>query len=1657
MRTKLDGNLIADDKKKLSQFILDLCGFTLDKAGCNPVAYAFHLHIALRRQMVLKSDQWNKLCEALPLKWHEESSAATISLLKAFAQSIVDEVQQANRDPWGVKLLKTGYLSELDKARKNTEMAIRTLANAPEDMSVSYIHGEESGETLSKEYLDALHAHRNYLDTLLTLPFVLEKFCVGVANNKGINYVPRKSAEMLTRVLDVVSLSLDEHQLTNALKLAVQIALPELPMDEQLIDQIKDELLPFIVQVMQHNERLSKAKGKIFPADDPKKAAARQKLLSHLGIHFDSLQDVIQNTLLNPIQQCGQLTNGLLGAAEATGKAIANDNVIDRAAQIGRIFANLDQMADVTAQVDESLLPPWLRETSRYYKELHQKADGIQNLMQAAYDGFGVFYNRLTYFIPESVRQYLTNRQNDFAEVIRTFGAKADGAEAALVYLTFNELAVRGDIQEPLIERFFNAYIRDLYKDAQVKFSYSDFKAFTKSLNEKDLAIPLHQRLNQFADKKSDKPTPTLMASDDFRAFDVVLMVHQLKELQIQFNAALKVNDYKALSETLTALKLAVDAINSRKGNPTLTAYSQHFLKPALEAMLNEAMGHEFIPLLERVIGYDNPRVEPINKADTNHLPAIYAKLKSRQQLSKQDYESLQSVFANTAEFTACKDLFTTAFSLEKSFAKLFPASEVNPEPCPTPHQSRIQFITTTAFPNIKITLQYLLNGLDEQKKECNRLLALCEAGSELHALCQKKIMYIDSVKTSINKLNDAITNHPGTLAQALDEWLGGQKVEEGIKNLSFTSLSGKLVRFAWTVWPAGEEAKPDDNFLHNLLTYYFKDSDASEIYQAQKTFTDALNAKPIPELMPVLTDPLSVDHLIPAEEAQMDQLLNTLLGINEQSFLAWGSQFLKTSVQKIVSNINKDTLMNLFPYPFMGIIAYQMMQSEEMRKLLGDFLAVMALEYGDVIADKTLQVANVAKERLYMLLGVQLKKTMESRAYDYAIRADKKDASSADRDAFAYYYLQYQALKRQNPKASPELTSSCVDYLFNAFLGEEKDALEKERKKEAIVSAFTALDQRLQDNTQPVHEEQSAVEETQKQLLFLIQNLNLNDPDNDNVIRIALVNRYLLMALEAAEKLDAEQQYKLQQQAIDTLASVLKKMEADEASLKKDEEQEVAQSSARLMQLLKPAKEKAAAALNQRALRQLDAAKKKMKQAIDDRVALKEAKPPRLGRSVVAVEYDLAKGNNPRLAVTVLRWLYEAVTFTSLWTSIIAPLVSIGGASGALQSVLILLGVGGAVGATASIVGAVVLGVLALVRFGIKMGKEVFAHRKEFKDIRDNPDYSGAKKAGLITLVVLKCLGLAFIKTLLTDFLVAKMANAFAFGPIARLRNAFRVYPTEEEVASELSALQRVNDAMSQVQARIAQPGEDLKEALNELDEAITEAEKVLVLRSNDARNTDDYERSLAEYKVMFDEIKKLHPSFDVVQKMTGAMANSNEPAPLAMVEPVKKQEDNPLPAQPSAQIDLEAYYEKTHPKALETVQGVAAPGYTATLVSGFFRVMDYVGRLFSWQKPHESPSAQGIPVNEGKQSLDESSHLGESSFILLDIKTEKPQLVVSEEVDVLLTSISVIPDLAKAEPEALEAPKSPNTGWFNFWRKPKPVLPVVTQNASLNKAMDS
>ena len=112
---------IARDKKELSQFVLDLCGFTLDEAGYDSKTYAFYLSIALRRQM--HSEIWSTLCATVskdnPLSWKPE----TVHQIQQLAQTIVSEVTQMNEDCWAVKLLKTSYFNHLDKRAK----AVNTL------------------------------------------------------------------------------------------------------------------------------------------------------------------------------------------------------------------------------------------------------------------------------------------------------------------------------------------------------------------------------------------------------------------------------------------------------------------------------------------------------------------------------------------------------------------------------------------------------------------------------------------------------------------------------------------------------------------------------------------------------------------------------------------------------------------------------------------------------------------------------------------------------------------------------------------------------------------------------------------------------------------------------------------------------------------------------------------------------------------------------------------------------------------------------------------------------------------------------------------------------------------------------------------------------------------------------------------------------------------------------------------------------------------------------------------------------------------------------------------------------------------------------------------------------------------------------------------
>jgi hypothetical protein len=1596
-------NLIANDKKTLTRYLLDLCGYSLDQADYNSKGYAFHLHIAFRRQTILQAEKWKAMCEAVTAEsfyWCDEETELK-KQIQEFAQTIVNEVQQAECDPWGIKLVKTGYLSQLDKARKNSEQAIMLLAapvNEFHNLTASVV---DSNDPETVRYLNALRAHIAYLDSLLSLPFVLENFCMHLAENRGINYEPRKNAEMLASLLDTINLTLNADAPIEVIKTALKIAMPALPMDAALLETINHELVPFIRELIEKSQKLEQAKEAIFPKENSAEAMARKTLLSTVGVEFDSLHEVVASTLLEPVQQCAALAAGVQGLTYAANQAIQRDNVIDRAVNIKQMFEHFDRLASMPDNIPQALLPDWLRETNAYYQLLRTKVSEIQGMAEVAYNGLGIFYNQVVSFIPESIRRYFSTGDS-FERVWKTIDSENNSFDVKMemAHLAFYELVLLGGVQEPIKARFYDAYMRDVLQSslAANPVNYEMYKeseqGYAACLDKKTSLADCMTRFASHDSSSSSQDTPLI--PNKTRKFDVLVMVHHLQNIEAQFN--------NNLTNSLPVQSLIVElstALKKEKSNRTINAFRKEFLEPAAQCMLNAYVQNQFIPLLEQVISNPNTSLR-INRAHTNRLPDIYSKLRSKVNLSLNDYDELRRCFEGCVQFHP--DEFTTLRRLAKQLNKTKKAVDQEIATCQTPHQVMLAEIKAS-FPHIETAFKAILAGLDKQIDTCEALRALSPPDSNLFTLCQNKINYIEALKTSINGLMQDIRFKPDILAINISDLLNGESLKvakENLQNTSKLTMVNQMIRFAWHVLPADAE-KPDDNFLNNLLVYYLKDTDFGNIHGALQTFNQGLENNPIPELMPLLNDPLAIANIMPKQEEIMDSVVKHLLGLGleGQSLFAWGTNFVTTTVQKLISGINKDTLVSLFPYPFIGVIAWQMIQSEEMQVMLAPLLVGLVEEYGGVAVDKAYELAEAAKNRIYPLLGIAIQKSVERSAYNYVVAGDKRTVNAADRDAFAMYYLQYQAIRQQNSDVTPK---QCVKFLFNVLLeGEDKPA--RKDMVDRFTTEFLALDEKMGCKL--------SAKEADNQLLFLITNLNFSDPENNAIIRLTLINRLLMMSLDASKELSTDKAFELEQKSIEAISQLLGKYDdardlPDNENIQIDGHSFVApNSTSSMMNALKPAKELAASICLKRLQSAVTETGTLIKKAIAQRNEMIDAhqRQPFLGRSAIEVDYNNAKNNKPRKIVAALSFLFEAVSLVSFWAAVVLPAFM---GAGALQSLFVLLGVTAAVGTTATVVGAVLFGVMALARLTFKTGMEIWVRRRELDKIVMDPQRSVLQKIGATLLFGLKCVGLALIKTVFTDFIVNKITHFLAIGPIKRIRDMFRVYPTEEIVKNEQSALEKVANRLQAlitlIDQQIASPersrGEAIERKCSKLKIAMNQASDCLAqVSSNDVRNTESYQTLLASYRANFDAIQKGYQNLKVINQLEQAMDDKCEEV---LPQPELQQPGNlatvpdAAPAQKTVVVDLKAYYDKTHPQELiplyDRLPALIRPSF---LISEFFHVLNFAGRIFrrepevlSIAQKEESAPRQ-FNVSKELEDLVRLSQIPDSRLTTSDLKS--------------------------------------------------------------------
>lgn len=193
----------------------------------------------------------------------------------------------------------------------------------------------------------------------------------------------------------------DARDYTETLQAHIAYFMPDLPIDRELTDTINEELLPFVNSVIGKTNRLEEKKVLIFAG--PQKSVARQNLLATMDVHFESVQDILTSTLVQPAEQFSDAFLNLVDMTGAVYVAGQQANPIDQFANIHKAFHHFDKIAAVCEEVRPDLLPSWLRHTNEYYQQLKQGiSDGAQ-VSDNVVTGLGAFFNYAVSFIPQTV------------------------------------------------------------------------------------------------------------------------------------------------------------------------------------------------------------------------------------------------------------------------------------------------------------------------------------------------------------------------------------------------------------------------------------------------------------------------------------------------------------------------------------------------------------------------------------------------------------------------------------------------------------------------------------------------------------------------------------------------------------------------------------------------------------------------------------------------------------------------------------------------------------------------------------------------------------------------------------------------------------------------------------------------------------------------------------------------------------------------------------------------------------------------------------------------------------------------------------------------------------------------------------------------------
>jgi len=1361
-----------DRIKKMEFLIEQICIFSLNRAGFSEKGYRFFLKMAMQRQKIINSTSWGELANQFSVHQSQnhlkllQKNKLIKNNIQLIVQSIVNDVAGASKEHWALKLLKTRYLSHLCRARDSSLQAMELFSKKDSECPESQL------------WVTALNAYQLYLESLIKLPFILERFLASLTADSVIEYQSAKSVELLTDILDIVRKNSNQKIIISALKFTVKIKMPHLDVaDNQLVKMIHSELLPFINTLLNCSSDLEKAKKAIqLDRNSEEITKARLALLEVVDVRFESLQEIMTSTLIQPISECNRVVSEVSQLGNSLAETTASNNMIDRLKAIHQAFTNLDTLNllyDKLEERDRKRFPNWLNKAHDVYNNMKKSSKKSAALSDTLFDSLGLFYHYATTLIPEAVCYYF-KRSTDLQNVLNTIDTKPNlfNIKTIQVYFSFYQLVEQSAIKEPLRKLFFEAYVDAAAKDNpqfdKKDCNYQQYKDIAYHISTK-LHLNLDRSLKeQIETYGQQEMTRSLLGTfeqqriSNMKKMNVIMMIHRLQELEHYFDAKHPDTVFSELNEAINTI------VGTRE--EALQQFNQRFLKDTAKRIWNRYQKDRLIPLVEEAIDSAHMKY----KANKHLYNGIYSKLKEEIFLTEKDRTIIACLLEAKESHNTIRlanHIYQNPYEWEINAAKEHK----------TPKQKQkenIKVVIKTLIPTMTSVLDLIQNHLSNQEHSCIRLLGITKNQNILD-LAEAKINYIRSLNTLFHNFRSALQTPSSKLHQFLEDSLTGEikqlTTEQIIHRLSLKKIPGQLIRFVWHVLPDGNDktGAVNQNLLNNMMHYYFTGS-LSDVVKAQQNYYHMLNEKPVPILMKDLNDPLSRSPFISVEEKMLDAVLGRLFQRVSKTTLSLGLDY----IQKTVSVMTRETIAPFIPYPYMGDLVLQLLNSKTFISTLNTFYNAFIHDYRGTIRKGKDVLAAEAKKRLYPILGIEVQNHLEERAYRFA--QHPQTAQTADCDIFAIFFLQYHELSKNS--SEKENKEKLIDYLFSNLL-KNKNPKHRTQIQQTFIKQFALFSSQISFDSLVTHKAGNLTD-LQNQLNLLIQNLDFKDSENTIALKLVLFNRIINIGLDSAR--DLQNQDELHVMAIKKLSQVLSKI-SQHPEVKSSHYQEIlSPSKERVMQL------------------QINRLNKKLEQVGNTAsiIVTKNKKQQRenqkyLDKSVA--QKNWGQSNKIRKAAILSSYIYEVISLVAVWTAIIAPATS---GAGMAQSLYIALGLSTAVGATATGIGIAVIAFTTLGRFAVLLGQEVLSRKGEYKTVKDKPL---GKRLSAASFLTIKSMGMAAVKTIFTTFLLAKIMKLFAYQTVSTLiQETQKTYPGSERLKEENELLNSIKKQTTEVKRLI-------------------------------------------------------------------------------------------------------------------------------------------------------------------------------------------------------------------------------------------------------------